>query len=403
MLKIMKNFIQRYITKIEEKYVFNISLFFWHFIIALVAIAVIISLFFVVKGILPVKKEKVLKPEYPTEIVISAEEIKELVQKEKARIAPKKQKTSEQVTITEQKDYEEVERQKSPDEIKNQQLIDSLKVLLPPSRYLWIGGYQSYYYGRGYDYQYGIFDFIETAFNNINANSLSEQNAILYAMIKTISKFQENNRYQVFRTLIHLCTDNLDNALKNISLIDGSIKHFGTEKLDYISILASFRLRNPNEGADFIEMVNNTMQHFNKEFRLKVLEEMRASFANYFNNRISLQIKLTEEFAGIAPSIEPEFQAFALTNYYVQYLVKNQDRENQIQEIDMMYENDLANAETEYLIKKNKRKEILKKGAIGLGGGIVMISLIAILLVMLSMQRYLKKIEEKMSEQKFEK
>jgi len=399
----MKKMIQRYIVKIEEKYVFNISLFFWHIIITLSTIAIVVSLFFLIRGILPIRQDRVEKKEYPQEITVSIEEIKELVNQEKTKNATKEEKkqTDVKAASTSSEISEEIALTKSPEEIEYEKHIDSLKSLLPPSRFGWTGRYEFYYFGQGYgNYYPGTYNYIETAFKNTNATDYLDKNKILKSIINCISKFPDNNRNQVYRLIASLSTDNVNIAVNNINLINNSVKHFGTEKTDYIKILSNFIKKNPQEGRTFLKMVNNNMQHFNQEYRLVILTEMTNSFYKYFDNRINLQIKLTEEFAKIGTTISPEYQSFALSKYYELYIIKNKEREYQIQEIDSKYQEELAISEAKYSEKKNRKKEFLKQGAIGLGGGIVLISLIAILLVMLSMQRYLKKISKNLTLEK---
>ena len=124
---------------------------------------------------------------------------------------------------------------------------------------------------------------------------------------------------------------------------------------------------------------------------------MIQAYANYFNNKIDFQKELTDNFLGFGNNFDTKNQGSALEQYYRMSVRKNRDRENEIIRIDDKFESEKAAADAEFLKKQVNKLEYRWKGVYGLGGGIALVSIIALLLVLLSIQRYLKSIDSKLT------
>ena len=87
-----------YFTKVENKYVFNISRIFWHIFIIVGTIAVVFSLWIYMYGLIPPSKKTVeksplpTKQAYPSVIIVSLDDLKLIEEKTeiKAIIEPSK-------------------------------------------------------------------------------------------------------------------------------------------------------------------------------------------------------------------------------------------------------------------------------------------------------------------------
>ena len=55
----------KYFEKVENKYVFNLTLIFWHIFIAISTLAIVVSLAVLLWSIIPASEKKVEKKAYP--------------------------------------------------------------------------------------------------------------------------------------------------------------------------------------------------------------------------------------------------------------------------------------------------------------------------------------------------
>jgi hypothetical protein len=136
---------------------------------------------------------------------------------------------------------------------------------------------------------------------------------------------------------------------------------------------------------------------------------MYDSYLQYLNN-VSILTEQTDLFIAMLPKIKPELQSQALDKYFLVYVQKNANREQTISQIDQKYADTLSKieekfmvdkmeSEAKYLSDKAKKSEYRLKGLIGFGSGIGIVALIAIILVFLSIQRIVNRIDEKLSKE----
>mgnify|MGYP001568389495 FL=1 len=77
----MKN---SYVTQVENKYVFNVSLIFWHLFIALATLVIAASLVIFLWSLIPASQKDVEKQPYPEPVKVSLNELQLETQKEEA-------------------------------------------------------------------------------------------------------------------------------------------------------------------------------------------------------------------------------------------------------------------------------------------------------------------------------
>ena len=415
----------KYFSKVENKYVFNVSLIFWHVFIALATLAIVVSLFIFLWSIIPASEKTVEKPaypekkQYPAPVKVSLNELnlQEVKQKEEVMPTepdplPTKQNVTKQQPVEDTKGKAEYEAS-----------ISSLKTLIPPAKYSWNGsGYWSYPYGERYWTFYkqekyrqwnsseaGIEDKLKNSFKFAKATNYPNKKQILDGYISVVKLLPEEKRLNALQSLMSNVADNISQNLQFFQSIVPLVKIMAKEEnLTYLEQLARFNKNNPNDGSQFINYMANCIGKFDISQRVTIIERIVNSYYSFFNQNLINQKEATDLFLPMLSQIKGEQQSKALMQYYGLYLDKNRERDNaiaqienehqqSIDELDQQYKNSQRNAEYEYQRKKESKSEYRMKSLAGIGGGIILIVLIATVLVFLSIQRSVRKIEEKMS------
>ena len=189
----------------------------------------------------------------------------------------------------------------------------------------------------------------------------------------------------------------------------GSIIKFpDEERIQSFESLMRFSKFNPNEGKTFIEYVNKVIEKFEIKERSKILFTMIAAHNRYFDNNIAIQTEQTNLFLSMLSNIKPELQALALSKYYQIYIVKNSSRDQTIGQIERQYkeallqieekyQQDSIASEANYYLAKQAKSQLRSTALYGIAFGVGLVSLIAIILVFLSIQRSVRRIEEKIT------
>lgn len=404
----LKNLLQ----KIEEKYVFNISHYFWHIFVVGASLALIGGVLTLLWGVIPPAKDNVSKAEYPPVVQVDAKEVLAVLNK----IEGKSVRTESSYTPPKVSETKSISSSDS-NEIFYNESLDSLKSLIPPSEYAWeSSGYWYYPYGeRNYQYyrdrgysnasqlrswtviETGINEKLKEVFSKTNADEFIQKKMLIDSYIEIVKRFEENKRAALLKNLFNYRSSSPSETVENMKVIQSSIINFGTEETDYISALITFGSRNPNEGKTFISYVNKIISSFSSEFRLDILKSMINSFYNFFNNRIEQQTEITDLFIKGLNNYKPEQYVNALETYYKLMVEKNYQRQRKIYEIDEDYNRAIAQANADYEIAQVKKAGLRINGLYAIGGAISFIAVLALILVLLSIQRYIKKINDSLS------
>ncbi|HAD14633.1 MAG TPA: hypothetical protein DCF33_19580 [Saprospirales bacterium] len=414
-----------YFSKVENKYVFNVSLIFWHIFIGLSSLAIVVSIATFLWCLVPPSERNVEKqpyPEkqlYPEPVKVSLSELKlEEVKQEEALPVPEQVQTA--ATKTEQPVYEDT---KGKTEYENS--MNALKNLIPPSKYSWAGaGYWTYPYGERYWMVYkqekyrqwnvtesDIEEKLKYSYNTADANNYPDKKQILDAFITVVKSLPEEKRLGGLEYLISNVANNVSqsvNICQSLAIVVSKMSN--EENIWYINQLASFGKKNKNDGAPFIHFVSAIIDNFDVLQRAKIIEALTNSYYNYFSQNFAKQKEATDLFIPMLTQIKGEYHYKALIQYYGLYLNKNYARDNTITQIENEYQQKIgeideqrelerANARMEYKEKKMTKQEYRLKSLMGIGAGILLIVLIATILVFLSIQRSVSKIEEKLSVQ----
>lgn len=410
-----------YFSKIENKYVFNVSLIFWHLFIGLSTLAVAISLLIFLWSITPSFQKNVEKqpyPEkklYPDPVKVNLSELKlEEVKLEEAppesldtvAVIEKKQVVED---ITGKKEYESS--------------LNTLKTLIQPSKYSWKGeGY--WYYPQGERYwtyykqeQYrqwittepGIDDKLASSYRNINAKNYVKKKQVLDGFISIVKLIKEEKRTSALEILMNNMANNTaqnNSIYKILTKVVNKMSHI--DNLAYLEQLVYFGKINQNDGLPFIEYTATIINNFDVSQRTISIDNLVKSYYNYFNQDLHKQKEATNLFIPLLNKIKITQQGNALMKYYGIYLNKNierdykitqieNDHQQKIAEIDTQYGLEQLQAQQEFYAKKESKQNLRYKSMMSIGISILLIVLIATILVFFSIQRSVRKIEEKIT------
>ncbi|MDP2304188.1 MAG: hypothetical protein Q8N03_17400 [Ignavibacteria bacterium] len=411
-----------YVSKVENKYIFNVSLIFWHLFITLSALAVVVCLAIFLWSVIPASQREVekkpypAKKQYPEPVKVSLNDLQLDVKKEEAPpVAPEPTKTK--IAATQQP----VEDTKGKGDYDAS--LNTLKTLIPPSKYSWQGsGYWSYPYGERYWTFYklekyrqwnsteaGIEDKLKSAYKISNADKYPEKKLILDGYISVVKLLSEEKRLGAIQDLISNVADNTSqnvNISTSLTKVIPKIPMQGN--ISYLNQLAYFGKINPSDGSLFIDYIATILDNFDASKRAEIIECLITGYNNYFGHNLSMLKEATDLFLPLVAQIKVENQTKAIMQYYVVFRNKNYARDNSIaeieneyqqaiSEIELQYNLDQIAAQQEYYSDEVSKTEYRLKSLTGIGGGILLIVLIAVVLVFFSIQRSVRKIEEKMS------
>ncbi len=402
--------IKSLITKIEEKYVFNISTFVWHVLVGLAGLGLIAGLGLLIWGVIPAFKSSVQKDSYPPLAVVSAEEVEISLNPQTAK---KGQQTERPAPATQTKQQTEQPISSSFDaegEKLYNAVLDSLRTLLPEAKFAWHSqGYWEYPYGENtYNYsrderyrrwivrEYGIYDLLNTVFDRTGTQTSRDKATLVSAYLSIIRQFPDEERRRALDAVMWVSKESQSKSLANTQLLQRSLQHFLSKRLAALTQCADFIANNPNDGAPFVEYVVSVVDTFKETTRPEILTTLQRSYYQYFNNKLERQKELTNAFIQMTSRFEEKKQPTALEAYYRLSMNRNAQRERDIRAIDYKYEAELAKVEAEHQLAKAKKVEQRLLGLYGVGSALGAIAVIGILLVLFSIQRYVKLIGNKL-------
>ncbi len=413
----------KYFTKVEDKYVFNVTLIFWHLLIALASIAIVLSIILLLWSLIPPSEKKVARQAYP--------EMQQLPAPVEVSLAELNSDKSDQEKPSPEKKTSHREDDDTTQKAKGDTLMEKaykasfeeLKNLIPPSKYSWSGsGYWHYPYGERYwrtykkdEYrkwivsQASLENMLLNSYQVSNVENYSEAKQILDAYINIVKILPEEKRMSALKYLLEHTTNSISRTVEVLQALQKVVSKMENEKsIAYINTLSQFGKKNPNDGAPLIEYISTIIDKFDQPQANKTIDNLIESYYSSFNQNLARLKEATDLFIPMLTQIEGESHPEVLLEYYVLYRNKNRDRDNeiaqieakhmqQIDEIENQYVHDKEVAAVEYEGRKILKSEFRYKSLLGIGGGILMIVLIGTLLVFLSIQRTVRKIEEKIS------
>lgn len=387
-----------FLNTLEEKFIFKISRYFWHIIIAIGSLGLLTAILFLLWGIFPSIKNSVDKENYPPVAQVTLDEITASLEKStqsKKEIEADNKPTQEVAT--------------SIDYINYQKAIDSLKTFLPEDKVEWKSkGYWEYPYGKSYyDYYkqeyyrnwkisyYGITEILDADFNDSKAESYTEKRELILSTITILKAFQLDDRRDILiYTIVN--SSSFNHKINFLSALSKTIS-FTTDKSLFLNLSSFLRRGNNINSADFVNLVNQTFPSFDKDSYNDALTALINNYNKYFSNNFSEQADYTKSYLTLLPQIQKENKIKYLDSFYKLAIEKNSDRKYKISEIENEFSRKNQEAELDYQTSQVAKAEYRLKGIYGIAGGILIISFFALLLVLFSMNRYLKKLNEKLT------
>ncbi len=418
-----KSYFKNYVSKVEDKYVFNLSSIFWHLFIALASVGIFISILLFFWSLIPPFHKNVEKQAYPTEKQYP-EPVKVTINELLLQDAAQEETLQPKVlidTVVENTEPKVIEDTKGKDEYVA--TLNTLKVLIPPAKYSWSGsGEWSYPYGQQYWTYYkqekyrqwnvsepGLEDKLISSYRTSNAKNYTEKKKMLDGYIIVLKPMKEEIRLTAIQYLLNQTVDSVGKNIAIYQALAKVVSKMSSEtSAEYISQLASFGNSNPNEGVPFIDYISSIIDKFNPLQRTEIIGGLINSYYNFFSQDLKIQKEATDLFMPLLKGIKAEIQYKSLIRYYGLYVRKNQNRDVEIAQIKNEYQQsinaieqqfimDQAIAAMDYQETKIKKAEYRYKSLLGVGGGIVLIVLIGTILAFLSIQRSVRKIEEKIT------
>ena len=411
-----------YFSKVEDKYVFNLSLIFWHVFIALSSLAIVISIAVFLWTLVPPEQKKVLKQaypairQYPAPIKVTLKELNLVNNKKAAYVAPEPVQTTSKTTI-----QQPLEDTTGENGYNNS--LNTLRTLIPPSKYSWRGsGYWNYPYGERYwtyykqeKYRqwivtkYGINDRLKSNYKKVGAKNYPDKKQLLDGYISIVKLLPEKKRLEALQYLMNNVSNNVKHNLvvyHSLTKVVNKMKQI--KQISYLNKLARFGKINPNDGVPFIDYTAKIIDKFDVNQRVSIINSLVNSFYNYFNQNLVEQREATNLFLPFVTKIKAKQQTKAIMKYYGLYLTKNyyrnktiaqikNEHQQAVNNINNQYHSEQLQAQAEYYVKKEAKQELRNNALYGIAGGIVLIVLIAFILVFLSIQRSVRRIDEKIS------
>ena len=391
---------RNYLEKLEEKFVFRTSHMFFHILVGAAMLVIIGGILLFLWGMTPSFKPGVSKSEYPPVVEVTTQELA-------AAVLPKAElekgtAASEAGTVTAGDPGEAPAAAQSsvdPAQKMYEDQIDSLKALLPPEKFSWVdqGHWQrSYYRNRWVVDVYGIQSRLNAAFSSANARSFDDKAIVLRSYLPLLSGFEETERLAALKSLITYSKDDPVTTQGNMALLQQAIVAFPADQAEVLNTLAEFGQKNPRDGRAFIRYASEIIPRFDPAHATEVLGTLVRTYYNYFDD-IERQKRATETFFPLLSTFEGKYQAKALEQYYGMYLQKNREREQQVVQIDQRYQNELQQAEAVLAQKRAEKAVNRYYGMLAIGGSLVFISIIALVLVLLSIQRNVRALASEVS------
>lgn len=409
-----------YFTRAENKYVFNLSLIFWHIFIAISTLLVAGSLFVFIWSLIPASQQEVKKETYPSKkpypapVKVTLEELNlQKINVEALPTIPMQTKT-----VNEEKP---IIAKDTTGKTNYNSSLAFLKTLIPKSK--WNGsGFWTYPYGERYwtfykqekyrkwnDTEPGIEDRLKYAFLKSYATNYRDKKLVLDAYINVIRPISKELRYDALQVLIGNVASNVSqnlNICESLSVVTNIM--YSEKNISYLGKLYQSGRNNPKDGPLLIKYVASIINNFDASKRTEDINSLITGYNNYFNQDFSMLKESTDLFLPFLSKIKPAIQPNALIQYYGVFRNKNYLRDKTISEIESEHQQAINEINNQFVIKKNialqeylsekiSKKEYRLKSLEGIGAGILLIVLIAVILVFFSIQRSVKKIEEKMS------
>lgn len=386
-----------FLEKIEEKFVFKTSHLFFHFLVALAMLVFLASLALLLWGVSPTFNPDVEKAKYPLPITVSSDEILAAItaieNRQRGYVA--QIQPTMKSDITDQAQSQVKSEACDPNKLDYDKALDSLKTLLPLEKSLWAdqGRWERDYYGNSQFVieRYGIESQLQATFNEANAFNYVQKREILRGYLKILNALEESSRFDILQYLLLWTVESPEKTQEHMKLLSQAIKIYQPQFGLAVAKLVNFGKKNPRDGAAFVAYANEIIPKFNSAFKTEILDELMSCYYHYYDD-INAQKEATDLFIPLLARIEGKYQPAALRIFYQLFIDKNRERKRAMAQINHEYETNMQQALGAVESAKAKKAWYRIRGLIGVGGSVMFISVIALTLIMLSIQRNIKQL-----------
>lgn len=426
-------------SKLENTYYYGISRVFWHIIIGLASLAIIIGIGALIWSQIPPSEQSIemdskpIKQSYPDPIAVSLTELKNSL--------PKGEKLKEEKDNITKVDDSTIERGNIREDIPIRDTtgisnfkvqIGILKTLIPviENNLIWNGSGRYVYRGGSRGEKMfkktkneslrewkstsdGFVKLFTYKTDKQNLKSYTEKTRLLNSYNKLLKNIHKSNRSSIVKNhLINFYSNNtgLNKSIEIIESITRIIKNIDVkEQNDTFGVLRNFANNNPRDGIGLQNFQESIITKFEYSQRLNIIKTINKEYIYFYNNELAIIIENTNQFVPMVVNFKGDQQPVALKNFYSLYRNKNGNRnaqiqtieanhKNQIREIENKYQQDLANAKAEYLSKQENKRGLKSLSLKSMGIGLGVVLLISLILLILSMIRNINKLAEAMLE-----
>jgi len=402
-----------YLTRVENKFVFNLSRLVWHILVTVAVLAILGGIAFLAWSLIPPERITVVKPvappkeSYPPEVEISLAEL---------------ERASPPAAVTHKPPVPKVYNVTDPLDASSSEYdakIKELRDLVPLTLNIWEGeGHWTYPEGERYwqfykDEKYrkwvrtkeGVNDHINDAMSRIQANTGANKARVVAGYIQILKNVPDDVRERLLLLLVEHTNGNVDFMAENLqalAVLQGEM--LATPVFDYFGACLKFSLKHGWDGIAVHRLAGSTVGRFNDKDRFGVVTQLARAFEGVFDRDPDTLSKVVTQYIQLMDGIDPEHRVRNMVRYFDVYVRKNDDRAATIKAIDDAYKSKLAEldsrhraeiAEAELAYSKERAKKAAAKhsGGAAVAGGITAVVLVAILLVFLSIQRSVRAIE----------
>jgi hypothetical protein len=395
------------LTHIEERFVFRMSRTVWLLVVAVAFLAMVGGVTVLTWSAVPAGKREVTKAEYPASVTVTLEDVKEAIKPTPKPVATAAAKTTAEPTKAAAVD---------PDRQAFDKAMARLKVLFPASQYAWedVTGWD-YPYGEeswelsNHDplyrnrvvYQTGIRSQLQEWLKQPEAATLSELAKILDAFAVVLAHRPVSERRDLLADLGRVVAATVDESVGDILGVGAIIAPLPGQHLRYASRAADFLVQHSTAAAGALSYYGEVTARFEKPERTKTLDILFASYVSRFGSSVDEARTLLDGFLPMLPKVPKTSQAKALNAYLDLHARKSGDRTAAVREIDERFRQASVAAEAEFETARAAKTSSRPLALYAVAGGIGLTAMVALLLVLLSIQRYLKTIADRLGDGEF--
>ena len=411
-----KEFVLDILGKTENEVHFPISRFFWHGLTVLCFSAIVGGLIFMLYCLTPVFKRSVDEPEMLEKRKITAEEVLECVKQKapKKKVVRKVRQTTENNEVVE----EEVE-----EEIPPMVSLAPLEAVLPDVKFSVKGRKLVCDHSEGY-YEYGDWgDWVYPSrcyeVGNIDSKKATElrnklQNWLPYdslgqqiavnKLAENLAYYQVENRLKIYNTSLKWMSWAKD--FTGLYELWGTIgQAIGNATNPSVTIapdklfaqIEDFMENNPIDGREYLSYALPVVKLASGSDRLSAFKTMRKKYKDFDLNFGEWKIA-TQEFLNTTALHHSETFLYNLECYYIMYWDEGENRVAENDRRKESYEHELRAAESEYYAKVRSKRENVGPAGMVIGIAFGAFLLIAMILVLFSIQNTIVRLEKTIKE-----